>query len=358
MIPLDLLSPEFERDTNQAYRSWRADWGAKVFPAHNALVVIDYATASSVIRDTDRFSSSAFEPLTSPLLHASDPPRHTEVRKTVAPFFTPIRQAAAAASISRIVSTAADKARKARKLKVLADFASAVPLDVACEWFGIERKVGAFLLTQSTSNARWKKVQSGLVEGGMFFELNRTGKLPPHEMAQLVAFFMSAAVTTTRDFLWLSLRTLALQPSAIERAKADPDSIGGVVDEVLRLEPPAHALIRRTRCDVNVAGCDVPEGMLVWISLAAANRDPLVFERADEILPDRTGPRHLTFGTGPHFCLGSHIGKMIGEASLRVLLPLLGPASFAKGVPALKFDRGTPLPIMWKPAEWEIPVSA
>ena len=358
MIPLDLLSPGFESDTNRAYRSWRADWGAKVFPAHNACVVIDYATAASVIKDTARFSSSVFEPLTSPLLHAADPPRHTEVRKAVAPFFTPSRQAAAAESVARIAGAAAEKVRKAGKLKVLADFASPVPLDVACEWFGIERKVGAFLLTQGANDARWKKVQSGLVEGGMLFVLNRTGVLPPHEMAQLTAFFMSAAVTTTRDFLWLALRTLALQPAAIERAIGDSDSVGGIVDELLRLEPPAHALIRRTRCDVNVAGCEVPEGTLVWISLAAANRDPSVFERADEILPDRTGLHHLTFGSGPHFCLGSHIGKMIGEASLRVLLPLLGQESFAKGVPALKFDRRTALPIMWQMSEWEIPVSA
>lgn len=358
MIPLDLLSPEFERDTHRAYRAWRAEWGAKVFPANGAVVVIDYTTAASVIKDAARFSSSVFEPLTSALLHAADPPRHTEIRKAVALFFSPSRQAEATASISRIASAAAEKGRKAGRLKFLAGFAAPVPLDVACDWFGIKRDVAASLLTQGTQAARWKKIQPGLVEGGLLFELNRTGVLPPHEMAQLTAFFMSAAVTTTRDFLWLALRTLALQPAAIERAKADPDSIGGLVDELLRLEPPAHALIRRTRCDVNLAGCEMTEGTLVWISLAAANRDPLAFERPDEIVTDRSGPRHLTFGSGPHFCLGSHIGKMIGEASLRSLLPLIGPTSFANSIPQLRFDRRTELPIMWKPSEWEIPIAS
>lgn len=358
MIPLDLLSAEFERDTHQAYRKWRTEWGAKLFPAQGACVVIDYATAASVIKDARRFSSSVFEPLTSPLLHAADAPHHTEIRKAVSSFFSPSRQAEAAESISRIASAAADRGLKAGRLKVLADFAAPVPLDVACHWFGINQKTALLLLSQGTHAARWKTVKSGIVEGGMLFELNRTGVLPPDEMAQLTSFFMSAAVTTTRDFLWLSMRTLALNPHAIEGAKTDPGSIGGLVDELLRLEPPAHALIRRTRCDVNLGECDVPEGTLVWISLAAANRDPLAFERPDEIVVERSGPRHLTFGIGPHFCLGSQIGKMIGEASFRVLLPMLRPASLAKAVPALRFDRRTELPIMWQPAEWEIPIGS
>ena len=357
MIPLDLLSPEFEADTNRAYATWRTEWDAKHFPAHDACVVIGYEAAVAVLKDTARFSSSVFEPLTSPLLHAADPPAHTELRRAVAPFFTPSRQAAAGASLSRIAHTAAERVRKKGRLRVLADFAEPIPLDFACEWFGIEKDVGTFLLTQGAHDARWKKVKKGLIKGGVFEQMNDAGVLPPEDFAQLAAFFMSAAVTTTRDFLWLALRTLGRYPAAIDHFTDEPASIDGVVDELLRLEPPAHALIRRTRCDVNLGGSDLTQGTIVWISLAAANRDPKVFDRPDEIIPGRTGPRHLTFGNGPHFCLGSHIGKMIGSAALRSFLPLIRPAYLDGKIPPLRFDRRTQLPIMWHPTEWEVPVA-
>jgi cytochrome P450 len=358
VIPLDLLSPAFEEDTTGAYNLWRREWDAKFFPAHDVCVVIGYEAAVSILKDTTRFSSSVFEPLTSPLLHAADPPAHTELRRAVAPFFTPSRQAAAGASLSRIVSEAAKSVQQAGKLRVLADFAEPIPLDFACEWFGIEPDVGAFLLTEGAHDARWKNVRKALVDGGVFAEMHKARVLPPEKLAQLAAFFMSAAVTTTRDFLWLALRTLALNPAAIALCSAESGSIDGVVDELLRLEPPAHALMRRTRGDVNVAGYDLGRGAIVWISLAAANRDPKVFARADEIIPGRTGPRHLSFGNGPHFCLGSHIGKMIAAEALYSFLPLIRTADLANGIPPLRFDRRTRLPIMWNPTEWEIPVAS
>ena len=71
---------------------------------------------------------------------------------------------------------------------------------------------------------------------------------------------------------------------------------------------------------------------------------------------DRSGARHLTFGSGPHFCLGSQLGMIEAEASLRALLPLLSSSALAAGAPPLTFGDGGGLPLMRRVSEWEIAV--
>ena len=353
-FPCDLLTPAFQADPHRHYRVWRKEWGIAEFPRHGAWVVIDYDLAVAVLKDAERFSSALFKPYSSGSLHGADPPEHTMVRKRVAPFFSPQRSSTAAASIARIVGAAITRMKREGSISLLADFAELVPFRVACDWLGLDDEVAKSLVTQAPQSIEWAQVQPAVRATGLIADLERTRTMNESQLAELTGLFMMAVVTTTRDFIWMALRALSANPAAVADAIERPESTGALVDELLRLEPPLHALVRSTRCEVDLAGSRIPANSVIWVSIAAANRDPRRFDSPDEILISRTGTRHISFGHGPHFCLGNHLGKMISEAALRAVLPVLRHSSFFGSAPALEFAPNDGLPIIWHPVEWRV----
>lgn len=91
--------------------------------------------------------------------------------------------------------------------------------------------------------------------------------------------------------------------------REEPDRIPGVVEEVLRLAPPIQQLGRRATCPVELGGRTVPLDAKVALNVFSANRDDSRFERADEFDPARERNPHLTFGHGPHVCLGAPVAR-------------------------------------------------
>jgi cytochrome P450 len=355
-FPRNLLSREFERRPHEFYRAWRADGPVLRFEANNAWVVLDYDAAQSVLKDTTHFSSAVFEPLTSPLLHASDPPEHTHLRRNLAPFFTPARQAALGSTVDRVASELAARIAKKRKFAVLADFADLLPLAVACEWLGVESGFASRCLLVPVGTIGWDEFKAAVLPNGLIAELKHTGIFTESELSVLTAFFLSAAISTSRDFIWLALRALVMRPADLGNLRSNPGQIGSAMEELLRLEPPVHALLRIAGAEADIAGDSIAKGGVVWISIAAANRDASKFERPDEIVYDRNGPRHLAFGSGAHFCLGSHLARMFGNAAVKSLLPLLDCANREFPLPELRFQSEQSLPIVWRLSEWVLPV--
>lgn len=100
--------------------------------------------------------------------------------------------------------------------------------------------------------------------------------------------------------------------------RADRSLIPMAVEESLRFEPPVLFLFRTAKADVEFSGCPVHEGERIITGIASANRDETVWEHADEYRLDReTLPdNHLSFGEGPHLCLGNHLTRMIGRVVL------------------------------------------
>jgi cytochrome P450 len=101
----------------------------------------------------------------------------------------------------------------------------------------------------------------------------------------------------------------------------DPGLISGALLEFLRLESSVQGLARTTLADVEVGGVTIPAGQKVMMLYAAANRDPREFgETADRLDVRREIPRHLSFSSGPHFCIGSHLARLQARVALEELL--------------------------------------
>jgi cytochrome P450 len=121
-----------------------------------------------------------------------------------------------------------------------------------------------------------------------------------------------AGVDTTWSSIGSGLWHFATHP-------ADRDRLAGLphddprwvmaMEEVLRFYSPV-TMARQVVADTEVSGCPVRHGEQVLLTFPAANRDPAVFDRADEFVIDRAVNRHAAFGLGVHRCLGSNLARM------------------------------------------------
>ncbi|MGY3341070.1 cytochrome P450 [Streptomyces filamentosus] len=123
-----------------------------------------------------------------------------------------------------------------------------------------------------------------------------------------------------------AVHTLLTHPGALERMRARALLATGV-DELVRFDGPVQGTTRTAVRSCRIGGVGIGAGQKIVALFAAANRDPAAFERADELVLDRTPNRHLGYGWGPHAC----IGTTVAQAGLRALVAALNdhPARLA-----------------------------
>jgi len=96
----------------------------------------------------------------------------------------------------------------------------------------------------------------------------------------------------------------------------------GAIEEFLRVFPPTQGNSRRVVKEVVVEGQTLKPEEQVFMSYAAANRDPADFDDPDVVDFTRQNNRHFSFGVGPHRCLGSHLARLEVKACLETLLEM------------------------------------
>ena len=105
------------------------------------------------------------------------------------------------------------------------------------------------------------------------------------------------------------------------RLVAEPAFLENAVEEFLRVFPSALGVGRNVMRDVELGGRTLSEGDRVFLSWAAANRDPSVFDDPHEVRLDRpNAARHCSFGVGGHLCLGADLARRIAAVSIRELI--------------------------------------
>ena len=170
-------------------------------------------------------------------------------------------------------------------------------------------------------------MQSIEVDGKRFTDEEITGFLR--------MLLLAAAETTSRTFANLMIMLLE-RPEEMEKLRADRKLLGKAITESMRLDPVATNLARIAARDMEVAGVLIPKGTAVTVSIGAANRDPSVYDRPNDFWLERPMRPLLSFGFGPHICLGMHIARMEIEAALDLMLDF----------PNLRFDPAHPRPVI------------
>jgi cytochrome P450 len=142
-----------------------------------------------------------------------------------------------------------------------------------------------------------------------------------HEEIGSILFLLSFAGHETTSYLIGNvLRRLLEDPVRWDAVVAEPELIPNAIEETLRYDPPVPVWRRLTRRAVTIAGIDIPENSKLFLWLAAAGRDRSVFSDPDVFaLHRQDAKRHLAFGKGVHFCIGSALGKLEARLALEVL---------------------------------------
>jgi len=180
-------------------------------------------------------------------------------------------------------------------------------------------------------------------------------ELDDEEIYSFLRLLLPAGVETTFRSSGNLLFLLLTHPEQLEAVRADRSLVPQAIEEALRLEPPLLITSRLATCDVELSGVVIPAGSAVTPMLGSANRDPAQYPDPDRFDIFRDPRQHLSFGTGPHMCLGMHLARMETRVALNALLDRLpglrlDPVAAARDDPHVHgqvFRSPTSLPVTW-----------
>jgi cytochrome P450 len=283
----------------------------------------------------------------------NDPPLHTRVRKLLAAAFTPRAIAAMEPRIDALVDRLLDEAADKRRIDLIADFASPLPLEVVCTMLGVppeereplrawattilsglepmlspqmldggNRAVADFsaYLDRLIERRRKRPADDADVLGTLIHGEVDGEKLTHAELVQNCIFLLNAGHETTTNLVGNGVDALVRFPDEMERLRHDPGLIESAIEEMLRFESSNQLGNRRVTEEIGLGGVTLPAGAYIWIGIGAANRDPAQFPEPDRFDVGRTPNRHLAFATGIHACLGMSLARLEGRIAIGKLL--------------------------------------
>jgi cytochrome P450 len=364
-------------------------WTPEPAPNSGFWSVTRHADIVAVSRDWPNFTSSrgvSLEELDDDQLTVrtslidTDPPRHTALRKLVAPAFAPRVVNGFATFLRGIVGRALDAALPAGTFDFVERVSSQVPVRVLCRLLDVDdadharitawgdRLVGhtdpelADVMLHSDESERYRLLPFRSPAALEVFEYGRA--LAARRRARPGDDLMSALATasvdgeplserdldnyfllltvagqeTTRQAITLAMLTLIEHPAALARLQEQPSLLDGpAVDELLRWGPPVYHMRRTATRDVALAGVELKAGDKVAMWLASGNRDERAIPRPDVLDLDRPSVDLLTFGKGgPHYCVGAFLARLELRVTLQELVARIDTATLAGPVERLR----------------------
>jgi cytochrome P450 PksS len=189
--------------------------------------------------------------------------------------------------------------------------------------FGFLRMIGGFMqmkryLEQHLQRAR---IQGGEGLIAKLVEIEKEGgRISAEEMVSMVFLLLGAGSETTTHLISGSVYELLKDPSRRDWLMQDRGRLGLAVEEFLRFVSPVQfSKPRFVREDVDIGEVRLKKGDRIMVMIAAANMDPKEHEHPDELDLQRRPNRHLSFGTGIHFCLGHQLARIEGMCALQAV---------------------------------------
>ncbi|MFJ3306942.1 cytochrome P450 [Streptomyces sp. NPDC086549] len=362
-ITAAMLSPEFRRDPYPLYARMRREC-----PVHRSPQGIWYLTRYADVEqalgdlrlsnDRDRMTRAFgardgglrdLSRLTARLgrvMSNTDPPEHARLRKLVNKAFTARRVEALRDRVQAVVDQLLDTAVAAGPvMDVIAALASPLPHSVVCELFGIPdadrdrvkewfRALGRItedidraveVVDQFEEYLMWLVAQRRGAPGddlisGLVATQGRGDRLTDSELLSTCFMLITAGDETTTHLIGNGTLALLRHPDQLARLRADPALIRPAVDEMVRYDSPTQTIVRVVADEVALGDRTLAAGDVVYLVLAAANRDPDRFEAPDRLDLTRPVTRHLGFGNGPHFCLGAPLARLETELAIGTIV--------------------------------------
>jgi pimeloyl-[acyl-carrier protein] synthase len=323
-------------------------------------LVARHADVSAVLRDHERFSVRRPEILTraridpfggAPTILTADPPVHTRLRRLVNKVFTPSRVKNLEERIREITDELLDKSAHDGELEAMIELANPLPVIVIAELLGISPDdherfkqwsndlIGSFgrdLLTgpspegiaakdalrsylAAAIDARRATPSDDLI-GALVSARDENDALTEDELLAFVVLLLLGGNETTTNLIGNGLLALATHPEQQQRLRERPELLPTAVEELLRYDPPVQMTVRTPVAATEVGGTKISPDSLVFVLIAAANRDPAKFSDPEALDIGREPNDHLSFGGGIHFCLGAPLTRLEGAIAIDAVL--------------------------------------
>jgi cytochrome P450 len=283
-----------------------------------------------------------------------DPPDHDRLRELATQCFgpplSPGRVEAMRPWLAEVTSGLIDDFAGAHRVDLVDDFAYPLPVTAICKLLDVPREdqsrfrewADAIVETADPANgtfeqrmrrrgqeaAKLGQYLDGLADAharhpgddlisGLLACTGPHGPMSREDLLATAVLLLVAGHETTVNLLANGMLTLLRHPDVLDRLRHEPGLITGLVEELLRYEPPVQMLAGRTTLDdIEIAGTTIPEGSPLTLVFAAANRDPSRFPDPDRFDPDRTDNAHLGFGGGIHYCFGAPLARVEAQVAL------------------------------------------
>ena len=145
-------------------------------------------------------------------------------------------------------------------------------------------------------------------------------RLAEDELVATSINLLFAGHETTTNLIGNGTLALLRHPDQLETLRRRPELLPGAIEELLRFDSPVQRVRRITTCDITIGGRDIPKGTPVTAFLGSANRDPAQWDRPDELDVTRPDVFPMSFGGGPHYCIGAALARLEGRIAFETLL--------------------------------------
>jgi cytochrome P450 len=308
----------------------------------------------AAFRDPERFSSSKGVALETRgrvgeqfrQMIEMDPPEHTTFRKLVSRVFTTRRVDEMESQVRLVIAGYLDAIAPRGEADLVADVSGPFPMEVISLILGIPEADRPTLRTYADQlmiredgqiempaaavegilgmlgyfaddlRARRSSRRTGLISDLLDLEVDGRS-LSEKELLGFCVLFVVAGHETTTKLLANAIDLFAIHPEQRRLLLDDPSLVPDAVEEVLRYRNSTQYMHRTLTCDVDCHGRTMRSGDSVLLVIGAANHDEREFGPTAETFDVRRRPeRHLSFGSGAHFCLGAALARMESKVAL------------------------------------------
>jgi cytochrome P450 len=172
-------------------------------------------------------------------------------------------------------------------------------------------------------------------------------QLSLEEVVMTTILIAVAGHETTANLLGSGLvRLLTPGPDATRIVDRIDTTDPAMVAELIRIDGPVQSTVRTATADQVMGGVDIQAGQSALVAIAAANRDPAVFDEPARFRLDRNGPAPLSFGYGAHYCIGAALARLELTTALPKILarqPVLAGEVRWRDTPAIRGPLTTPM---------------
>jgi cytochrome P450 len=323
-----------------------------------------YESAVRILTDHDTFTAvkpdvpwiqQQFEIFRgAPILQNTDPPMHTRLRRVIGRAFNPHTVGALEARVREITGELLDRAARRGEFEVMGDLANPLPVMVIAEMLGVPRTkyaqfkewCDAFVAGQTVppgspvpdqtkaANDSLREYFQGQIEhrkkqkgtdliSQLLAAADPNGEaLNPEELLAFVVLLLIAGNETTTNLIGNGMLALGQNPDQLAKLRSDSSLLPRAIEEMMRYDGPIQVSLALpvVRKPVEIEGVKLAAGTLVFVILAAANRDPAKFANPDTFDVARDPNPHLAFGEGIHHCLGAPLARLEGRIAFEMAL--------------------------------------